>query len=238
MTSTAPGTSSLVEPGTTSSAGSTARAAITTATPTGTFTRKIQCHDKQAGQHAAEQDADGAAAGHHEAEDAHRLGPVTGSAEQPHDQGQGDRGHGGAGQTLDRTAHDEERRAGRQAADGRGDREGDHTAEEHPAVADQVAEPPGQQQEAAEGEQVGVHDPGERGLREAEVGADGGQGDVHDALVEHDHQVAQAQHVKGQPAALRRGRGAVLSLRGGLGGGHLGLLGLEGSSPLPRTGAD
>ena len=39
--------------------------------------------------------------------------------------------------------------------------------------------------------------------REAEVGLDRGQRDVHDARVEHDHQVAQAQHVERQPAALR-----------------------------------
>ena len=156
---------------------------------------------QQAGQHAAGQDADRAAAGHHEAEDAHRLRAVRRLAEQAHDQGQRDRGDAGAGEPLDRAADDEERRVRGQAAHGGGDGEGDHAAEEDPLVAEQVAEPAGQQQEAAEGEQVGVDDPGQRGLREAEVGADRGQGDVHDALVEHDHQVAQAEHVEGQPAA-------------------------------------
>ena len=38
-------------------------------------------------------------------------------------------------------------------------------AEEQPALAEQVAEPPAEQQEAAEGEQVGVDHPGERGRR-------------------------------------------------------------------------
>ena len=46
----------------------------------------------------------------------------------------------------------------------RGEREERDPAEEEPPVAEEVAEPAAEQQEAAEGEQVGVHDPGERGL--------------------------------------------------------------------------
>ena len=97
----------------------------------------------------------------------------------------------------------------------------DHAAEEDPLVAEQVAEPAREQQEAAEGEQVGVDHPGQRGLREAEVGADRGQRDVHDALVEHDHQVAEAEHVEREPAASGR-------RVGGGSGGHLVLLGPGG----------
>ena len=41
--------------------------------------------------------------------------------------------------------------------------------EEDPPLADQVAEPPGEQQQAAERDQIGVDDPGEVRLREAEV---------------------------------------------------------------------
>ena len=85
-------------------------------------------------------------------------------------------------------------------------RERHDAAQEDPLVAEQVAEPAGQQQEAAERQQVGVDDPGQRRLGEAEVGLDRRQRDVHDARVEHDHQVAQAQHVERQPAALGRGR--------------------------------
>jgi hypothetical protein len=36
-------------------------------------------------------------------------------------------------------------------------------------MADQVADPARQQEQAAEGDQVGVDDPGKRALREAEV---------------------------------------------------------------------
>src|SRR6185437_8888249 len=61
--------------------------------------------------------------------------------------------------------------------------------------------PPAEEQEAPEGEQVGVHDPGERGRTEAEVGADRRQRDVHDRRVEDDHQIAQAEDVEREPAA-------------------------------------
>jgi len=43
--------------------------------------------------------------------------------------------------------------------------------EEHPPLPDQVAEAPGEQEEAAEGEHVRVDYPGESGLREAEIAA-------------------------------------------------------------------
>ena len=88
--------------------------------------------------------------------------------------------------------------ANAQATDADG--EGGHAAEQHPAVAVQVAEPARQQQEAAEGQHVGVDHPGQRLGGEAEVGLDGREGDVHDVGVEHDHQVAEAQRVQRQPA--------------------------------------
>ena len=62
------------------------------------------------------------------------------------------------------------------------------------------AEPSAEEQEAAEREQVGVHHPRQRRLGEPEVVADRGQRDVHDRHVDDDHQVAQAQHVQGEPA--------------------------------------
>src|SRR3954466_6715607 len=47
---------------------------------------------------------------------------------------------------------------------------------------------PARRKHAAEGDEVGVDHPGEARLREAEVGLDRGQRDVHDRLVEDDHQ--------------------------------------------------
>ena len=81
--------------------------------------------------------------------------------------------------------------------------------EEDAPLADQVADPPGEQQQAAEGDQVGVDDPGEVALGEAEAVLDRGQGDVHDRRVEDDHQHPPAEDVEGQPAA------AVCHLCGG-----------------------
>ena len=83
--------------------------------------------------------------------------------------------------------------------------------QEHPAAADQVAEAPREQQQPAEGDQVGVHDPRERGAREVQLFLDRGQRDVDHRHVEHDHQHPRAEHVERHPArvALRRGLGRL-----------------------------
>src|SRR2546423_12895192 len=62
-----------------------------------------------------------------------------------------------------------------------------------------IAEPSAEEKKAAIGEHVGVHHPHQRRLRETEIAADRGQGDVDDGRVEHDHQLAGAQHVKREP---------------------------------------
>ena len=101
----------------------------------------------------------------------------------------------------------------REPAGDRRDREERDPDQEHPPVAEEVTEPSAEQEEAAEGEQVGVHDPGERGLGEAEVGPDRRQGDVHDRRVEHDHQRAGAEDEEREPplAAVQLAR--VLRVR-------------------------
>ncbi len=76
-------------------------------------------------------------------------------------------------------------------------RDPDH---EQAPVAEEVAEPPAQQEEATERDQVGVHDPRQRLLGEAEVLPDRRQSHPHDRHVEDDHQVAQAEHEQCQPA--------------------------------------
>ena len=59
-----------------------------------------------------------------------------------------------------------------------------------------------QEHAAAERQQVGVDDPGQVGLREAEVLLDGRQRHVHDRGVEHDHERGEADHAQGEPAAV------------------------------------
>ena len=67
-------------------------------------------------------------------------------------------------------------------------------------MAEEVSQPASEEEKAAEGDQVGVHDPGERGLGEPEVGSNRRQGNVHDRHVEDDHQVAEAEDEQRQPA--------------------------------------
>ena len=77
--------------------------------------------------------------------------------------------------------------------------QGDADQEQAP-VPVEITEPPTEQQEAAEGEQVGVDDPRKRRLGEPEVGPDRRQRDVHDRRVEHDHQGAGAEDEECEPA--------------------------------------
>ena len=60
-------------------------------------------------------------------------------------------------------------------------------AEQHALAAEEVAEPPGDEQEGAEGDQVAVEHPRQLGLADPEVALDHGERDVHDRDVDHDH---------------------------------------------------
>ena len=149
---------------------------------------------------AAEQHTDAPAGGHHESEHPHRLRAFRGLGEEEHDQREGDRGDDRAADPLHRSRAFEHVLRARETTGERRQREERDSGEEHPPVPEQVTEPAAEQEKAAEREQVGVDHPRERGLREAEIGADRRQRDVHDRRVEHDHQVAEAQHDQRQPA--------------------------------------
>ena len=146
------------------------------------------------GQDAAEQHADRPAAGQHEAEDAHRLRALGGLGEQHHDQRERDGRDHRAAEALHRAGDDQDFLGAGQPAGERRHREDDDAGHEQAPVPEQVAEPAAEQQEPAEREQVGVHHPGERGLREAQIRPDRRQGDVHDRRVEDDHQVPATEH--------------------------------------------
>ena len=128
------------------------------------------------------------------------LRPLGRLGEQVHDQRQRHGRDDRAAEALHGARGDQQRLRVGQAAGERGEREQRDAEQEQPAVAVEVAEPAAEQQEAAEGQHVGVDHPDQRGLGEAEVGPDRRQRDVHDRRVEHDHQVAEAQHDQGQPA--------------------------------------
>ena len=152
------------------------------------------------GEDSSGQQADRGAGGGDECVDPDRLRLLARLGEHRHDHaqdhGRGDRPAG----ALDEASPDQHALALGHGARERRDGEDRQADQEDPPLADQVAQAPGQQQQAAERDQVGVHHPGEAVLREAQVVLDRGQRDVHDRRVEHDHQHASAEHVKSQPA--------------------------------------
>ncbi|KAH0442338.1 hypothetical protein KCU90_g1839, partial [Aureobasidium melanogenum] len=157
---------------------------------------------QQVGQQAAEQDADAAATRADKTIHAHRLGPFAGLGEQIHDQRQRHSGDDRTAQALHGTrAYQQDLRV-RHAASERGQREQRDAAEKKLAVAVQIAEPPAQQQAAAEREHVRIDHPHQRGLAKTEVGCDRRQRNVHDRRIEHDHEHAEAQNDQCQPALV------------------------------------
>ena len=177
-------------------------------------------------QRAAGEQAERAAGDGREHVGAHRLGAVAGRRELGHHDGEDHRHRQRAADALDEAGDDQESLAGREAAERRGGREDDDAGEEHALTADQVAEAAGQQQEAAERDQKRVDDPGQVALGEVEVALDRGQRHVHDRRVEDDHELCQADHHEGKPAATVAGCGGESD------GVHL-----RGSQLLRRTEA-
>jgi len=110
-----------------------------------------------------------------------------------------------AAEALDGPGRDEKGLGGGKPTGERGCREDGDPEEEHAPVPVEVTETAAQEQEATEREEVGVHDPRQGGLREAEIVANRRQGDVHDRAVEDDHDVPEAKHVQRQPAAVLTG---------------------------------
>ena len=155
---------------------------------------------ERARQHAAEQRRRAAAAGHHEPEHTHCLRAIDRLREEDHDQRERHCRDDGPAESLNRARCDQHSLRAREPACERRQREDRDPDQEQPAVAEEVAEPTTEQQKAAEREDVGVHDPCERRLREAEIGADRRERDVHDRGVQDDHQIAEAQHVEREPA--------------------------------------
>jgi hypothetical protein len=152
------------------------------------------------GDDPAEQDADAPAARGDETEDAHRLGPLAGLREEVHHQRERDSRGDRAAETLNAAGDHEEALGRREAAGERREREQRDSDQEQTPIPVEIAEPPAEQQKAAVRQQVGVDDPGQRGVGEAEVVLDRGQGDADDRDVEDDHQAREAQDVEGEPA--------------------------------------
>ena len=152
------------------------------------------------GQQAAGQQPDRAARRGDEGVDADRLRLLPRLGEHRDDHAEDHRRGHRAADSLDEAGRDEHLLGLRQPAERA--RHGEHAEAGHEdaLAAEEVAEAAGEQEQAAEGDQVGVDDPGEARLREAEVVLDRRQRDVDDGHVEHDHQHARAEHVESDPA--------------------------------------
>ena len=152
------------------------------------------------GEDAAEQQADRAAGTGDGAEDAERACAVAAGRERRRQQ----RERGGREQRAEDALHgagaDEHLEALRCAADGGRGGEAEQAGDERPLAAEEVAELAAQQQQAAEGERVGRHDPLPRAVGEVQRVLCRGQRDVHDGGVEHDHQLRDAEHREDRPA--------------------------------------
>ena len=87
----------------------------------------------------------------------------------------------------------------------RGREHGD-AEEEHPPAPEDVAEPAARHEEDGEGQRVGVDRPLEARERRIEVRLDRRQRDVHDRVVEHDHEQREAHRGERPPAAVGLGQ--------------------------------
>ena len=156
---------------------------------------------EELGQDAPGQEPDRAAADGDEDVGAHGLGPLEGVGKLGDDDGHDDRGGERAADALDEAGdHEHALVLGCTADDGGHGEEAD-AGEEHLLAADEVTQAAGQEEEAAEGDEVGVDDPGQAGLGEVEALLYVGQGHVHDGAVEGVHEHGQADDDQGYPAA-------------------------------------
>ena len=153
------------------------------------------------GEHAAEQQPDRGAGAGDRAVDAERLAALGRVGERGREQRQRRGGEQGAEGSLERPGADEDLEAARGAGERRGAGEPEQADDEGALAAEDVADPPPEQEQAAEGERVGGDHPLAAVVGEAEVGLGRRQGDVDDRRVEDDHQLRQAEDGEDPPAA-------------------------------------
>ena len=180
------------------------RASRAVASPSGTFTKKIQCQSI-----ACVITPPASSPTEPPAEATNAYTPIARACslrlgEHRHDHAEDHRRGHRAADPLHEARGDQQRLAVGEPAQQRGEREDGDPGEEHAAPSDQIAEPPRQQQEPAEGDQIAVHHPCERRARETQLVLDRGQRDVHDRHVQDDHHHPGAEHVQRRPAAIAR----------------------------------
>ncbi len=101
----------------------------------------------------------------------------------------------------------------REPAGKRREREDRQAEQEDAAPAEEVGELAAREHEDGERERVGVHRPLELGEADAEFALDRGERDVHDGVVEHDHEERERRARPGSTTCGSRRRRCVLSRR-------------------------
>ena len=179
--------------------------------PIGTLTNSTQRQLRPLVRIAAEQHAGGAAGARDRAPHAQRAVALGALGEGRGDDRQRRRRDDRGAEALDRARGDQPRLRLGEAAGERGEREDDQAEHEHAPAAEQVGEPAAEQQEAAEGERVGVDDPGQVVAGEVQLRADRRQRDVDDRGVDHDHELRHRQQHQREvlgAGRVERGTGA------------------------------
>ena len=179
----------------------TRRATTIPRMPIGTLMKKIQLQSMYWVISAADQRAD---------RERHRGGAGPDPDRRPalpRREGGGDdrergRVHQRRAHSLDDARSDQEVRAGREAAGERGEGEDGEADDEDPPPAEHVGELAARQHQDGERERVAVHDPLELGEADVQVALDRGQRDVHDRVVEHDHEQAERDRRERPPLAV------------------------------------
>ena len=182
------------------------RAAANVAMPIGEVDEEHPVPAQDLGEQAAGEQPERAAGDGDEHVRAHRPGTLRGLGELGDDDRQDHRRLGGGADALQQAGADQRALARGEAAQQRREREDDEAGEEDPPAPEEVAEAPGQEQQAAEGDEEGVDDPGEVRLAEAQIVLDRRQRDVHDRDVEDDHQLREADDDQRRPATAFIGR--------------------------------
>ena len=212
MTVIAPGTSKIRCSASALDSGTNLSESRKAAMPTGTLTKKIHGHEKYSVSTPPRSRPIAAPPVAIACPDAHRLRALRSLGEgRRQDRERRRRDEGGA-EALQAACHDQHSSRVREPVQERGDREDDHADEEYPLAPEDVAGAATEQQEAAEGQRVGVHDPLQVGLGHVQVGLDRRQRHVHDRRVEDDHELRQADEAEDEPGIrLAAGHHSLLS---------------------------
>ncbi len=116
------------------------------------------------------------------------------------------RHHEARSDSLDGAEGDQPRVALREADHEARRAEHDDAEEECQPAPEQVAEAPAGDEQHRERQRVGVDRPLERGCRRVQAALDRRQRDVHDRVVEHDHEQREAHRAERPPAAVLLGQ--------------------------------